>query len=466
MGALQPGSERVAGAAALLLAALAGCGGGEAPRPHPVLVLGVDGLEPRVVRELLAKGRLPTLARFAEQGVVGRLDSLVPTYSPVIWTTIATGQEAEAHGIDFFHDERGKPYTSNAREVPALWNLASDAGRTVDCVNWWITWPAEPIRGRMLSSYAAQAQANLIWKPGVWEDLEDLTWPPGLIDELAPVMTFSSEDEEVRERLWGAFPRPTRLDDVTHKSITDLAWTYAADLTAAHVAAHLLRDAPADLTLAYLALPDVAGHRFWRYHEPLAYHYRVPEPFLSELGDYLAASYVETDRLLGLVLAAAPPDANVILLSDHGMHAYALDDSETATSGHHPDGPPGVFAALGPEIKPLGDLLGEPVRGRLGGVLDVAPLVLRLLGAPVPEHWPSASGGDLAQVLDDGWRRENRIIPGENPDAAFRAATPSRVPAEDLDRDFRVDFNKLGYAIEVEVDAGSPQGSTNGAEDE
>ncbi len=428
-------------------AMLAGACGG-AGRSNPVLIVGIDGLEPAVVARLLAEGRLPTLASFARAGVVGRIESMVPTYSPVIWTTIATGQLAEAHGIDFFHDGQGKPFTSNAREVPALWNLVSDAGRTVNCVGWWNTWPAETVNGRMLSSYAAQAQAEIIWKPGVWENLEDQVWPPDLLEEIEPAMVFSSDVEEVRDRLYRAFPRPGSLDPITEKSVTDLGWTYAADLTAANVTVLLQREHPADLTLAYLALPDVAGHRFWSYHEPDAYGYEVPEPARSDFATYVEAAHIEADRLLGQILAAAPDDANVLVLSDHGMHADDLDDPTTGQSGHHRDGPPGLFAARGPQVRSLGSLLGDPASGTLGHVLEVAPLALRLLGVEVPEHWLSLRAqSELASVLDEAWSAANPVVTGPNPDPSFRPATPSRLPAADLDKKFNEAFSKLGYAV-------------------
>ncbi len=432
---------RSAARSAVLTALLAACGVSPTP-DHPVVLIGIDGLEPSLVARLLEEGRLPNLARFAAEGVVGRIDTMTPTYSPVIWTTIATGQLPDAHGIDFFHDGEGRPYTSNARAVPALWNLVSDAELTVDCIGWWNTWPAETIRGRMLASYAAQAQAELIWKPGVWETLEELTWPPELRDEITGSLVLTADADEVRDRLWTSFPEPRALDPVTEKSVTDLAWTFAADLSVAAVSERFLDTGDADLTMLYMALPDVAGHRFWCFHEPEAFHFEIEEPFRTDFAEYVALSYVEIDRLVGRVLDAAPADANVVLLSDHGMHAQDLDEL-TATSGHHPDGPPGVFAAMGPTVRPLGNLLDD----RLGHVLEVAPFVLRLLEVPIPEHWPARTHSGLAQFLDEEWRRANEAIRGRNPDASFRPATPSRIPAEDLDTQFIEDFGALGYAV-------------------
>jgi len=450
--ALPRGATTVALLLGAALALAAGCSGGGPARPeHPVVVIGIDGLEPRIVAELLERGRMPNLARFADEGVVGRIDTFEPTFSPVIWTSIATGQTLAEHGIVHFHDEDGLPFTSNARRVPALWNLVSDAGVEVNCVGWWATWPAEPVLGRMVASYAAQAQAQLIWKaPGMWEELEEQTHPAALADEIEPRVVFASDAEGVLDRLWQTFPRPPELTPVLEKSVTDLGWSYAADLTFAAVGAYLMERHPADLSLVYLALPDVAGHRFWKHYEPERYRYAIDPVEQAAFADYLLRAYEETDRLLGELLVAAPVDANVLVVSDHGMHAYepALDDPEQGTTGHHFDAPPGVFAALGPEVRAAGNLVGDPRRGRLGHVLEVAPLVLHLLGLPVPEHWPAARAGvELLRVVEPAWMRAHPLRLGPNRDDEFRPATPPRLPRAGLDDEFREFFGDLGYLV-------------------
>ena len=357
----------------------------------PVVVVGIDGVDPGILADLIDAGRVPTFARFAKEGSLSRLATFVPTYSPVIWTTIATGQDSAVHGIDDFLDSAGRPYTSNARRVPALWNLASDGGRTVDCTGWWITWPAERINGRMVASYAAQAQAKIIWKPTLWDKMESQTWPPELQAEIKPFLTLADEPEELHPAMRRAFPMPEIIDEKTGRLVNDLAWTLAADLSVSAVAGHLLGSDPADLSMCYLALPDVAGHRFWRYFHPEEMHYEVAPEDVAAYGDFVNSAYVEADRMLGELVAKAPAGATVIVLSDHGMHSDPVNlyNPTALTSGHHGDAPPGIFGVLGPLAKPLGNHLRDPQP--LGDVYDVAPLVLHLLGIPVPRHWRSVA---------------------------------------------------------------------------
>lgn len=114
-------------AGAVLLAACAftlatGCGG----RTHvvagqKVIVLGIDGFDHQLTRELLAAGRLPNLARLAQQGGFTPLATSTPPLSPVAWSTFITGLDPGAHGIfDFIHREPDTlaSFLSTSRTVP------------------------------------------------------------------------------------------------------------------------------------------------------------------------------------------------------------------------------------------------------------------------------------------------------------------------------------------------------------
>jgi hypothetical protein len=441
--------------AAILAACLAACGAPERETPGPLLLVGIDGLEPSVVAGLLAEGRLPNLARFVEQGTVGRLATLPDnTYSPVVWTTVATGQPVADHGIDFFFEGQSQlPWTSDCRRVPALWNLVSDAGRRVDCVGWWVTWPAERIAGRMLASYAAQAQAQVIWKASYYDDIEDQTWPRELWDELREELVLASDPEAALAAVAERFPPPPLLpgdpSDVP-RMVQDLAWTLSADRSNVAVAERFLSEDPGDLVMAYLAVPDVVGHRFWRYHEPQAYSYPIDAEALAALGDWVERAHEDADASLGRLLDRIGPEWTVVVLSDHGMRAdpATLDDPAAINSGHHRDGTPGLVAALGPGVERGGNRLAEPA---LGSVFDVAPFVLRRLGLPLPEHWPSVRGTNgLERALTSAsWDAAHPARRSAPPDREWIARNPRRAvptaPSNSTSEDFMRAFEALGY---------------------
>ena len=425
------------------------------PQPsNPLVLLCVDGLEPTIVSAMIEQGRLPAMASFAERGVLGSIETLIPTWSPVIWTTIATGRSKEAHGVEFFLEEThtNLPYTSNARKVPALWNLVSDAGLTVDLVGYWVTWPAEEINGRVLASYAAQAQANVIWKPGLWENLDHQTWPPELAQELEPLITFLKDDGEAVDAFLEEFSKPQHGNDLIGTLYRDLAWTRTGDRSFANVARHFLENDPADLSIVYLSLPDVAGHRFWRYHQPSDMDYPVDESEVRAYGDMIRRCYEVTDAELGSLLERIPENANVVLISDHGMHADSSTkgDPKAITSGHHQAGPSGVFGAFGPAFAQTGSLYTkQDRRGRIGEVRCIAPLALHLLGLPVPEDWPIARFGNaLDDLLDPAWLKANPGRLRTSPDLLWLDEWPRSLPMApggDLNLGFQQAMEELGY---------------------
>ncbi len=74
-------------------------------RSEKVIVLGVDGMDPRITKRMITEGKLPHLQELQERGAMR--DDLVllgamPTITPPQWTTLSTGSYPETHGITCF----------------------------------------------------------------------------------------------------------------------------------------------------------------------------------------------------------------------------------------------------------------------------------------------------------------------------------------------------------------------------
>lgn len=153
-----------------------------------VLLLGIDGVLPAELDYLLARGDLPALGNLAREGRIGgyaRQEEPPASF----WTTVATGLPTPEHGVaalDSFQ-LRGvgtplvrsgplraywsrvevplrlaeyRPVLANRRRAYAVWELASRGGAPVVAVNWWGTFPAEPVPGLVLSHGAYQLLAE------------------------------------------------------------------------------------------------------------------------------------------------------------------------------------------------------------------------------------------------------------------------------------------------------------------
>ena len=69
-----------------------------------VFVLGVDGLDPKLLKTFMDQGLLPNFSRLALEGDLKPLSTTMPPLSPVAWSTFITGMDPGGHGIfDFIH---------------------------------------------------------------------------------------------------------------------------------------------------------------------------------------------------------------------------------------------------------------------------------------------------------------------------------------------------------------------------
>lgn len=444
---------------ACTLALLAACSRAE-PRP-PVVVIGVDGMEWSVAEPLLAAGRMPNLKRLLDEGVGGTLQTLVPTFSPTLWTTVATGRMPTDHGIPFFSEvdpqtgmpkRDGLPYTSESRRVPAIWNLADDAGLSTLAVGWWCSWPAEPLRhGRVVASYAAQGQGTLLWKPGVWKDgLPELTWPDALKSEIAPRLQDGAPDGPYAQeqlarygfspREWSGDEQKQRWGDDRQREVS-LRSTWVGDRTHERIFTQLLRGKVADLNLVYFGSLDVVGHMLWRYHDPAPFQYPIPPDRLAFFGEHVRKAYEDVDAWIGEILATLPEERVVMVLADHGMTAYQTKASNALQSGHHQNGEPGCFVLSGAGVERRGLL--PPAERRIGTVLDVTPTLCDLIG--IPALTDMKEGASLRRLMGTAWQDAHPEAKRAAP-RRFRPPLPPREPVAGASDLFNQTFSQLGYA--------------------
>jgi predicted AlkP superfamily phosphohydrolase/phosphomutase len=97
------------------------------PVEKRLVVLGVDGMDPRLVEQYVRAGRMPNLKALAERGTFMPLATSFPPQSPVAWSAFITGMQAPGHGIyDFVHRDPHtlSPYLSTSRTQAAeTWKL-------------------------------------------------------------------------------------------------------------------------------------------------------------------------------------------------------------------------------------------------------------------------------------------------------------------------------------------------------
>lgn len=86
-----------------------------------MIVLGVDGLDPHLLQQYVAEGRMPNCQKLMAMGSFSPLATSDPPQSPVAWSNFISGTNPGGHGIfDFIarDPETMLPYLSTSRIVP------------------------------------------------------------------------------------------------------------------------------------------------------------------------------------------------------------------------------------------------------------------------------------------------------------------------------------------------------------
>lgn len=117
-----------------------------------MIVVGIDGFDPVHAKYMLDQGRMPNLAKLIDKGSCREdlvLLGNMPTVTPPMWTTLATGATPRVHGITGFFNQHPTKldtvvYALDSRMCKAepLWNVFAEAGKKTLVWHWpGSSWP-------------------------------------------------------------------------------------------------------------------------------------------------------------------------------------------------------------------------------------------------------------------------------------------------------------------------------------
>jgi predicted AlkP superfamily phosphohydrolase/phosphomutase len=241
-----------------------------------IVVIGLDAACLDILMPWISQAHLPHLKKLLDNGLYSELRSTIPPWTAPAWTSLVTGKNPGKHGIFDFYRQKGKHgselVSSLDNKAKAIWEYLSDAGKNVIVLNVPITHPPRKVKGILIPGYMAPDQPHC--------------YPPDIL-------------EEVRQSL-GEYRVYSKCEigDISPKEKLE----GYIELT------KLRKDAA-----IYL------GNRFdWDF---LMVQFQRTDAVFHDFFDekYILKLYEFVDECIGEILEVLGTDANVFVVSDHGI---------------------------------------------------------------------------------------------------------------------------------------------------
>ena len=356
-----------------------------------VMLIGWDAADWKVIHKLMDRGYLPTIKYMVENGVMGNMRTLLPAFSPMLWTSIATGKRPFKHGIYGFYEPTAdrksvQPMTNVSRKCKAIWNILNQHEKESLVVGWWPSHPAEPINGVMVSDYFHKAPK----RPGdAWKLMPKSVHPPESMPEVAEFRVHPMEMQP--EHVTPFVPFAHEVDQTIDGRLSVIMRMLAECTTVHATTTHLLENKPWDFCAVYHDAIDHFSHSFMKYHPPQQEY--ISDHDFRLYQQVVDAIYIYHDMMLNRMLQLADEDTTVIVMSDHGFHPDHLRPKTIATE---PAGPAaehrdfGILMAMGPGIRKDHVIHGA-------NLLDITPTILTIFGLPIGEDM---DGQVLSEIFE------------------------------------------------------------------
>ena len=259
-----------------------------------LLVIGLDGATWDVIKPMVARGKLPNLARLMKIGGHGDLQSTMPPFSPPAWATFMTGVNPGKHGIFGFVNFNPQSYsqiesgfvTASPLVGHTTFDILSYSKFRLGVISVPITYPAWPINGYMVSGEPCP------------DNQKYMVYPESFANNLTRQYAFPSA-------FWS---RPN--DEIING-------LYEMDHSRTELAIQLILEDNLDALFVVLGATDRVQHNFWRFYEK-RFGSQLGLPHDRKYESVIPETYRRADKAIGRILSHVDHNTLVFVISDHG----------------------------------------------------------------------------------------------------------------------------------------------------
>ena len=189
-----------------------------------VIVVGVDGMDPRLCETMMSEGLLPNLTRLRDRGGFSDLGTSIPPQSPVAWANFINGAGPGSHGIfDFVHrhpHEQCTPFYSAAETVDGktvlrrqgvpFWEFLDAAGIPSTFYDLPSNYPPSPSQHGNHRSIAGMGTPDMLGTYGTYQQFADNNPLEATEETVGKRLPISFDNDKAEAALAG--PTNTLLD--------------------------------------------------------------------------------------------------------------------------------------------------------------------------------------------------------------------------------------------------------------
>ncbi len=270
----------------------------------PVIAIGLDSAEPRLMEKWISEGRLKNIGRLWHEGAHARLKNYEGYTAELPWTTFLTGCAPNKTGfwspVKYLADRYDVKYQGayDFQEYKPFFALNQDY-RVIafDIPQMRL---CDQINGPQVLAWGAHSPQT-----------ESVSSPPGLLDEVT--------------QKHGEHPA-LHKDNAEVWQHDELKWVMGAMLIGikrrAEICVDLMQREAFDLLATVFGEPHSVGHMHW--------HISQPDHPLYELckqagEDPMLEIHEAIDAAIGRICDAAPEGTRIVVYSVHGMKANTMD---------------------------------------------------------------------------------------------------------------------------------------------
>ncbi len=261
---------------------------------NKVLAIGLDGVSWELISRFVRDKKLPNIEKEFKQGVSAPFYSTYPISSASSWSKIVTGKNPGKHGLyEFMRRKKGSydlmPLNSTHRQGKSIWDILGDNERRLCIINTPFTYPTpKKLNGIMIT--------GMMTPPGV----DDYTFPKDLKEEVDKRYEIDIKEVYKGNNEKGFY---NDLMEVTNKRVD--------------VGLDLMKKYEWDYFMFVFTGTDRIQHFFWKFIDEN--HPQHPKKNAQKYKEMFIGYFQRIDEYIGEFRKTAGDDANMILLSDHGM---------------------------------------------------------------------------------------------------------------------------------------------------